>query len=227
MKCYNIFIGVLKPKKNNGELIFMKNLKYIVAILVAAIIAASFSGCTEKKETTGQENEVVYYDDENSYVNPEINRQEALKNAVAVDGEIGTEAKVNESTIKADKIVSIGEVQDLYGENKEGIAIKFEAVNNSEDHLQLTALGNIEILVDGNLTESSDMMVAGVAGKIIEDYEVFGKTVKTGEMASGYVAFAVKPGWKEMIISFKPFIKYGNYDSVIYRIAPDMVESVE
>ncbi len=205
----------------------MKNLKYIVSILAAAAIAASFSGCSNKKTASSSENEVVYYDEENSYVNPEINRQEALKNAEAVDGEIGVEAQVDQSTVKADKIVSIGEVQDLYGATKEGIAVRFEAVNKSEKPLQLSALGNIEVLVDGNLTESSDMMVSSVAGKMIEGYEVFGKTLKTDESASGYVAFAVEPGWKEMIISFKPFIKIGNYDSVIYRITPDMIESIE
>lgn len=206
----------------------MKNLKYIVSILTVAAIAASFSGCTDKNEgSSASSGEVVYYDDENSYVSPEDSQAEAIKNAVVINAELNVKAEIGQSSITASKVVNLGNVQDLNGDTKEGIAVKFEAVNNSENALNLTALGNMEVTVDGDTVESADLTVLGIASKAISDFEVFDKTIAAGESTTGYVSFAANPGWKEIIITYKPFVKSGNYDTAIYKITPDMAEKAE
>jgi len=203
----------------------MKNLKYIIAIMAAVTITASFGGC-KNDEDSDTDNNVVYYDETNKYVSPEDAEKVARENAVTEPVEFNQQAELSGCTLTAKKVVPLGvrPADAIYDYSADMLAIEVELTNNTEETLNISALNDFYVSVDDAPEELGHSMLTNLAAtKIIEDYQAFDFDVEPGQTVSGYVTLEAKTGWKEVKLSYTPLVEDMNFDAVVYTITPDMV----
>ena len=203
----------------------MKKLKYIIAIMAAITITASFSGC-DNDEKSDNSNNVVYYDEKNEYVAPEDAEKKARENAVIETAELNQKAELSGRTLAAKKVVSLGvrPADAVYDYSADMLAIEIELTNNTEETLNISALNDFYISIDGAPEELGfSMQTTLAATKLIEDYQSFDFDVEPGQTVSGYVTLEAKTGWKEVKLSYTPLVEDMNFDAVVYTITPDMI----
>lgn len=204
----------------------MKNLKYIIAFMAALTITASFSGCSEDKDSSNS-NEVVFYDESsNEYVAPEDVESAAKENAVTAAAEISKEIEVVGCSVTAKRIIPLGIrlKDDIYDYDADMYAVEIEFTNNTQETLRACAAEDFYISVDGsNEVIGMNLNADLTATKTIENYKTFDYEVAPGETVSGYVTFEAKTGWKEVKMSYIPLVENMNYDAVLYTITPDMI----
>lgn len=203
----------------------MKKLKYIIAIMAAVTITASFGGCKNDKES-GSDDNVVYYDEAHKYVSPEDAEKAAREKAVTKPVEFNKQAELSGCTLTAKKVVPLGvrQADAVYDYSADMLAIEVELTNNTEETLNISALNDFYISIDGSPEEVGFSMQSVLAATdLIEDYQSFDFNVEAGQTVSGYITLEAKTGWKEIKLSYTPLIEDMNFDAVVYTITPDMV----
>lgn len=205
----------------------MKNLKCILAVLASVAVLTSLSGCTSKNDASQNGNDkVVYYDQtDNSYLTPADEELKAKENAVITEGKLNTPAKVSDFSINVKSVISLGirNPNGIRNYSAERMAVKVEITNNTSEYAEISSLSEFTVTVDGQEFDSEDIDTPKTAVSMIDDYQFLPDEVEAGQTVSGYLAFEVSNGWKEMVISYNPTTKDDNYDAVEYKITPDMV----
>ncbi|MGN0613980.1 MAG: DUF4352 domain-containing protein [Porcipelethomonas sp.] len=209
----------------------MKNTKYIIAVLSAVVISASFTGCSDTKDDSSESSSnIIYYNDSNSYTDPQqdaIDEANARANAVTVPGKINESASVGECVINARRAVSLGErrISAASDDMCEIITVELEVTNNTQETMHVSSLGDFSVSIDGaNPIAGLDISACTVAAKTVDGFETFDFDIEPGNSASGYIAFSAASGWSNIEIKYTPLEDQGNYDSVVYTVTPDMVE---
>ena len=207
----------------------MKNMRSIIAVMSAAVLAVPFCGCSDGKESTGGAN-VVYYDSQNSYVDSaevlDSAEKEARDSAKIVKGGLDEKVTVGgcDSTIKKVVYIDTLDPDDRYPEPRNLYAALVEITNNTKDTITVSSLGNFSVSVDGGDKELGlDTVTSIIARRAIEDFEDLNYDAEPGQTVKGYVTFTTPEEWKEAVFEFTPRSGENVYDSSQYTITPDMV----
>lgn len=205
----------------------MKNLKCILAVLASLAVLTSLSGCTSKSDTSQNDNDkVVYYDsEENLYLTPNEEEQKAKENAVITEGKLNTPAQVSDFSINVKSVISLGirNPNETRNYSAERMAVKVEITNNTSEYAEISSLSDFTVKADGQEFDSADIETPKTAASMIDDFQFLPDEIEAGQTVSGYLAFEVSNGWKDMVISYDPKTKDDNYDAVEYKITRDMV----
>lgn len=202
----------------------MKTLKYIIAVMAALTISASFVGCSGDEDSSS--NNVTFYDESNEYVAPGEEKLKAMENAVTATAEMNQEAEIVGCTAVAKQVISLGsrEADVITPYSTEMYAVEIEFTNNTEETIDINSMQDFEILVDGLEVSGMDLNADLLAMKTIEGYKTLDFELAAGETTIGYVAFSAKTDWKEIKMTYRPLIENMNYDALIYTITPDMIQ---
>lgn len=206
----------------------MNKLKFIIACMTALTVTTAFSGCSDDSSSdTGTE--VVYYDESsNSYVAPEDSEAAAKHNAVEQQGKINEKAVVAGCDITVNEVILLGERKpdERHVESSDLYAAEIEVKNNNAEPLEVAGMSDFQISIDGSDNILGfDPYTSAFAIKNYDDFELLDCTLEQGDSATGYITFAATTGWKEITISYIPLIENSNYDSIVYTLTPDMVET--
>ena len=218
-----------KPQENNK----MKNIKNIIALIAAVTVTAAFTaGCSDSDKDSGTSGiNVVYYDssNSNSYVTPQDEDSEAKANAKNIEGNISEKTTLSGCEITVTKVLNIGErpADSLHKYAADMMVAKLEITNNNEETISVNSIGDFNISVDGsNEVIGLDLNASVAAVQRVDDYQSFDCDIKPGEKAEGYINFEAKQDWKELVIRYTPHTSDKSYDSVSYKVTPDMVEEL-
>lgn len=208
----------------------MKNIKNIIALTAAVTMTAAFTvGCSDSDKNSSSGINVVYYDssNSNSYATPKDANEEAKANAKNIEGNISEKTTLSGCEILVTKVVNIGErpADRLHGYDADMMVAKLEITNNNDDAVKVNSIGDFNISVDGSSEVIGlDLNTSIAAQQEVEDYKSFDCDIEPGGKAEGYINFEAKKGWKELIIRYTPHTAQKNYDSVSFKVTPDMVE---
>ena len=207
----------------------MKNLKNIIALIAAVTMTAAFTaGCSDSDKSSSTGN-IVYYDsgNSNSYATPKDENDEAKANAKNYEGNVAEKTTLSGCEILVTKVVNIGErgADQLHDYDADMMAAKIEITNNNSEAIEVNSIGDFSISVDGNSDVIGlDLNASVAAAQVIDDYKSFDGEIAPGEKAEGYINFEAKEGWEELIIKYVPHTSEKSYDSVSFKVTPDMVE---
>ena len=206
----------------------MNKLKFIIACMAALTVTTAFSGCSDESSSDAG-TEVVYYDESsNSYVAPQDSEAAAKHNAVEQQGKINEQAVVADCDVKVNEVILLGERKpdERYVESSDMYAVELEVKNNNAEPLEVSGIGDFQISIDGrDDIIGIDPYVSAYASKNFDDYEILDCILEPGDSATGHITFCATTGWKEITISYIPLIEDSNYDSIVYTLTPDMVET--
>ena len=123
--------------------------------------------------------------------------------------------------------MNIGErlADRLHGYDADMMVAKLEITNNNEEAITVNSIGDFNISVDGSSEVIGlDLNASVAAVQEVEDYKSFDCDIEPGGTAEGYINFEAKKGWQELIIRYTPHTAQRSYDSVSFKVTPDMVE---
>jgi hypothetical protein len=201
----------------------MKKSKSFLIIISALALSTVFCGCSDKANTSSG-NDVVFYDESNSYVDPGSIDSQAKADAQQVQAEIGKTAVMQNVEINFEKMINITYPKDTTSV----YAGVFEIKNNSDKEINVTSLGNFNVTVDGGL-EMNGASVTGItrAMRVCTDLESFNGTIAAGQSLKGFITFETEKKWEEAEITFRPKYEEDSYDRFVYKVTPDMAVDAE
>ncbi|MGN1480638.1 DUF4352 domain-containing protein [Porcipelethomonas sp.] len=203
----------------------MKKLKSIIIAATVLVMAFPMAGCSDKKQGTA--NNVVYYDSNNSYVNPNDQQATLPTGEQRVEASIGTQADLKDYSVDLVKLVNVGTTgpDDVHAQEVNIYGAVFDITNNSDTAINVSSLSNFHVLLeDGSIIYGVTGTSMKRAEEALSDVPVFlGTEIGPGETASGFYAFEVPTGWSNFEINYFPEYADENYDSLVYKVTPDMV----
>ncbi len=208
----------------------MKRINTILALASALTMAAAFmTGCDDENKNSSSNANVVYYDssNDNSYNTPKDADDEAKANAKNYEANIAEKTTLSGCEILVTKVVNIGErPQDrMHGYDADMMVAKIEITNNNPEAIKVNSIGDFNVSVDGGSEVIGlDLNASVAAAQKVDDYKAFGSEIAPGETGEGYINFEAKKDWKELVIRYTPHTAEKSYDSVSFKVTPDMVE---
>ncbi len=198
----------------------MKKIKNIVLVLSMLTLSVSLFGCADNGSETS-DSKIKLYDDSNSYSNPNDKFSETNAPGVKTEGKMNEKTTFKDCDVNLTKVVLLGQLS----ENTNCYAAVFEITNNSNEDLEISALADFTVQIDGgNINSGRSMESEAMASEKLPDIEVMTTTIKSKETATGYITFKNPRDWKTLKISYVPeYDESKSNDAVVYNITPDMI----
>ena len=204
----------------------MKKLKNIILAVSVAVMALSMYGCADKKNGYSS-NSVVYYDGNNTYVNPNEQKAVLPTGEQNVEAQIGSKSDLKDYSVDLVKIVNVGTVgpDDVHAQEVNIYGAVFDITNNSDTEISVSSLSNFHIVLeDGTIINGITIASMNRTEDALTDIPVFLDTkIDSGETVTGFYAFEVPTGWSNFEINYFPEYSDETYDRLFYKITPDMV----
>ncbi len=200
----------------------MKKFKYISGLLFAFVLYSSLIGCEDTSDGI-----ITYYDDSsNVYINPNQKDQIAQDSAEYLTGKIAEKSSICGMNINIKKVFSIeeGSQNSMHPENSEIIIADIEVTNTTSKTVEVSAMSNFEISIDGSEPmPGMDLNTTLSAKQAISDYVDLNAKAEPNQTVSGYISFEVPENWESVVIKYFPKIEKVSYDEISYTITPDLL----